>query len=106
MKPQSSLQLLLKAKYLRPDRAAEMLRPVISILRHVEPHGIEAHEASIALSVLIESLRSETGVLETLYDRLRTALLFSRASTTGEFCRPGQRQLSNRIACSNSSSER
>ena len=74
MKPETSVQSLLKAKYFAPDRAAEMLRPVISMLRHVEPHGIEAHEASIALSNLVEGLRSETGVLEVLWDIAFTKL--------------------------------
>jgi hypothetical protein len=65
---QSSVQLLLKARYFPPDRAVRMLRPVISMLRHVEPHGIEAHEASLALSVLVEGLTSEAGMLETLWE--------------------------------------
>jgi hypothetical protein len=74
MKPQTSMQSLLKAKYFPPDRAAEMLRPVISMLRHVEPHGIEAHQASIALCRLVEGLTSESDVVEALWDIAFTRL--------------------------------
>jgi hypothetical protein len=41
MKPQASLQLLLKAKHFPPGRAAEMLRPVIFMLRHIELHPVQ-----------------------------------------------------------------
>jgi DNA-directed RNA polymerase specialized sigma54-like protein len=68
MKPQASLRLLLKAKHFPPDRAAEMLRSVISTLRHFEPHGREAHEASMALSVLVEAISTEAAALEILWD--------------------------------------
>jgi hypothetical protein len=74
MKSQTSMQLLLKAKYLPPDRAAETLRPVISMLRNVEPHGIEAHEASLALCRLVEGLTSEADVFEALWDIAFTRL--------------------------------
>ncbi|MGA2290655.1 hypothetical protein [Bradyrhizobium sp.] len=74
MRPETSLQSLLKARYLAPDRAAAMLRPLISMLRHVEPHGIEAHEASIALSHLVEGLASDTAMLEVLWDIAFTRL--------------------------------
>jgi hypothetical protein len=74
MQSQLSLQLLLKAKHFPPERAAEMLRPMMSMLRHVEPHGIEAHEASMALSVLVEGLRSETVALEFLWEIAFTRL--------------------------------
>ncbi len=68
MQPQESISLFLKAKHYPPARAAQMLRPMISTLRHVEPHGIEAHEASLALATLVEGLTSETDMLETLWD--------------------------------------
>jgi len=33
-----------------------MLRPLIYSLRYIEPHGIEAHNAAIALFALVENL--------------------------------------------------
>jgi hypothetical protein len=60
--------LFLRAKHFPPERAAEMLRPVISMLCHVEPHGIEAHEASIALATLVEGLTSDADTVEFLWD--------------------------------------
>jgi hypothetical protein len=68
MKPQESLHLFLKAKHFPPEQAANMLRPMISMLRHVEPHGIEAHEASIALASLVEGLTSEIDTLDVLWN--------------------------------------
>lgn len=68
MQPQELISLFLKAKHYPPARAAQMLRPMISTLRHVEPHGIEAHEASLALASLVEGLTSETNMLEPLWD--------------------------------------
>ncbi len=53
MQPQESIPLFLKARHYPPAKAVEMLRPVISMLRHIEPHGIEAHEESLALSSLV-----------------------------------------------------
>jgi hypothetical protein len=68
MNPQESIPVFLKARHYPPTRAVEMLRPVITMLRHVEPHGIEAHEASLALASLVEGLTSETAMLDTLWD--------------------------------------
>jgi hypothetical protein len=68
MKPQESLHLFLKAKHFPSEQAAGMLRPMISMLRHVEPHGIEAHEASLALAFLVDGLTSETDALDILWD--------------------------------------
>jgi hypothetical protein len=42
--------------------------------RHVEPHCIEAHEASIVLCTLVEGLRSEADTLEILWDIAFTKL--------------------------------
>lgn len=66
--------MLLKAKHFPPERAVEMLRPLISMLRHIEPHGIEAHEASIALSTLVDGLKSDADTLEILWDIAFTRL--------------------------------
>jgi len=74
MKSQESVHVLLKAKHFPPQQAAEMLRPMISVLRHVEPHGIEAHEAAIALSALVEGLKSETDAVEFLWEIAFTRL--------------------------------
>jgi len=74
MKPQESIHLFLEAKHFPPERAAEMLRPMISMLRHVEPHGIEAHEASIALASLVEGLTSDADTLDILWDIAFTKL--------------------------------
>jgi hypothetical protein len=68
VQPQESIPLFLKARHYPPAKAVEMLRPVISMLRHIEPHGIEAHEASLALSSLVEGLTAETDMLEPLWD--------------------------------------
>jgi hypothetical protein len=68
MKPQETLHLFLEAKQFPPEQAANMLRPMISVLRHVEPHGIEAHEASIALASLVEGLTSEIDTLDVLWN--------------------------------------
>jgi hypothetical protein len=68
VQPQESIPQFLKARHYPPARAVEMLRPVISMLRHVEPHGIEAHEASLALASLVEGLTSDTHMLDTLWD--------------------------------------
>jgi hypothetical protein len=56
VKPQPSLQSLFKSKYFPPDQAAAMLRLLIHSLRYIEPHGIEAHDAAIALFALVENL--------------------------------------------------
>jgi len=74
MKSQDSIHLFLKAKHFPPHRAAGMLRSMISMLRHVEPHGIEAHEASIALASLVEGLTSDADTLDILWDIAFTKL--------------------------------
>ena len=67
MRPHETVHELLKAQHFSPEKAVEMLRPIISMLRNMEPHSIEAHEASLALGTLIEGLKSESDIAGTLW---------------------------------------